>query len=200
MSATRCRQLPIAAAKMCEVTLRHLLRQSARNVASRELHCHPSAHRNPGDGRFSAPCRVWQCVLRANQSNQTTEGTMQKSIAAMFGMAMVAMVFAPPAISKDTKPGGSASMMPAGDIKWNDVPDFAGVKMAVLEGNHEKGPHHSMLKLPGGFTAPLHHHTSDHFVTVVSGTLVLTVDGKDAKLPRGFVLFIQREETARHQV
>lgn len=110
---------------------------------------------------------------------------MQKSIAAMFGMAMVAMVFAPPAISKDTKPGGSASMMPAGDIKWNDVPDFAGVKMAVLEGNHEKGPHHSMLKLPGGFTAPLHHHTSDHFVTVVSGTLVLTVDGKDAKLPAG---------------
>jgi quercetin dioxygenase-like cupin family protein len=32
---------------------------------------------------------------------------------------------------------------------------------------------------------PAHHHTSNHFVTVVAGTLVLTVDGKEQKLVPG---------------
>ena len=35
------------------------------------------------------------------------------------------------------------------------------------------------------FAAPLHHHTADHYVTVVSGTLILIVDGKENKLPAG---------------
>jgi quercetin dioxygenase-like cupin family protein len=42
-----------------------------------------------------------------------------------------------------------------------------------------------MMKFPSGFAAPLHHHSSDHYVAVVAGTLVLTVDGQDKKLPAG---------------
>lgn len=81
--------------------------------------------------------------------------------------------------------GGNGVLAPAAELKWNDVPGFPGVKMAALQGDPAKGANHTMQKLPAGFSAPLHHHTSDHYVTVVTGTLVLTVDGKETKLPPG---------------
>ena len=110
---------------------------------------------------------------------------MVRSTAAAFAMTLAVAAVAPNAIAKDMKKGGDAALMPASSLKWSDVPGFPGVQMTVMQGNPDKGAHHSMLKLPGGFAAPLHHHTSDHFVTVVSGTLVLTVDGKETKLPAG---------------
>src|SRR5678815_5459269 len=75
-------------------------------------------------------------------------------------------------------PSGAASLVPAADLKWADVPGFKGVKLATADGDPSKGASHFYLKFVGGFTAPLHHHSADHFVTVVSGTLVLGVDGK----------------------
>jgi quercetin dioxygenase-like cupin family protein len=105
-------------------------------------------------------------------------------MAAVIGMALSIAAFTPLAGAKDTK-GGTAVLMPASDLKWSDVPDFPGLKMAVLEGDPAKGPNHHMIKLPGGFSAPLHHHSPDHYVTVLGGTLVLTVDGKEQKLPAG---------------
>lgn len=110
---------------------------------------------------------------------------MKGKIAAVFAMTLSVAAFAPAAMAKDTKMGGSAVLKPAGDIKWSDVAGFPGVQMAVLGGDPAKGPHHAMLKLAGGFAAPLHHHSSDHYVNVISGTLVLTVDGKEHRLPAG---------------
>jgi len=107
---------------------------------------------------------------------------MDKRIAPILAMALATMAFAPQA---DAKGGGTATLIPAGDMKWNDVPDFPGLKMAVLGGDPGKGASHFMIKLPGGFVAPLHHHSSDHYVTVVSGNVTFTVDGKDTKLPAG---------------
>jgi quercetin dioxygenase-like cupin family protein len=67
--------------------------------------------------------------------------------------------------------------------------------MAVLDGDPGKGSGHFLLKLPDGFAAPLHHHSSDHFVTVVSGTLSLTVDGTETRLPAGsFFVFRGKKE------
>ena len=89
----------------------------------------------------------------------------------------------------------TAVLLPAGDIKWNDVPDSPNLKMAILEGNPAKGAGHFLIKFKDGFAAPLHHHSSDHFVTVLSGTLSLTVDGKETKLPAGsFFLFRGKKE------
>ena len=65
------------------------------------------------------------------------------------------------------------------------MPDFPGIKMAVLQGDPGKGAAHFMMKLPGGFVSPVHHHSSDHYVTVISGTMTFTIDGKDTKLPAG---------------
>ena len=83
------------------------------------------------------------------------------------------------------KGGGKAVFTPASDVPWQDVPAFPGVKMAVVEGDAARGPHHAFLKFAAGFAAPVHHHTANHFVTVVAGTLVLTVDGKETRLPPG---------------
>lgn len=80
---------------------------------------------------------------------------------------------------------GKAVLIPAADAKWNDVPGFPGVKTAALRGDPGKGPSHAFHKLPAGFVSPVHHHTPDHYVAVVSGTLVLVVDGKETKLPPG---------------
>lgn len=85
--------------------------------------------------------------------------------------------------SASAKPG--ATLTAAGDLKWTDVPGFAGVHMAVGEGDPSKGASHFFLKFDKGFAAPDHHHTVDHYGTVISGTLILTVDGKESKLPPG---------------
>jgi quercetin dioxygenase-like cupin family protein len=57
--------------------------------------------------------------------------------------------------------------------------------LAQVEGDPAKGPSHFFLKFASGFAAPLHHHTANHSGTVVAGTLVLTVAGKEEKLPAG---------------
>ena len=90
-----------------------------------------------------------------------------------------------------------ALLVPAADIKWNDVPEMAGVQMAAVDGDPSKGPSHFFMKFVGGFTAPVHHHTANHFVTVVAGTLVLTVDGSEQKLPPGsFFAFTKKAKHA----
>ena len=108
---------------------------------------------------------------------------MSKTIAVALAAALAAATVAP--IQAQAKGGGTVTLTPAADMKWNDVEGFPGVKVVALQGDHTKGPNHVMMKLPGGFAAPLHHHTADHYVTVVTGTLVLTVDGKETKLPPG---------------
>jgi quercetin dioxygenase-like cupin family protein len=80
---------------------------------------------------------------------------------------------------------GAAQLVGPADAKWSPVPNMQGLQMAVLDGDPAKGPSHFLIKFTGGFSAPLHHHTTDHYVTVVAGTLVLGVDGKEKKLPAG---------------
>jgi quercetin dioxygenase-like cupin family protein len=81
--------------------------------------------------------------------------------------------------------GGNVTLTPTSEMKWGDVEGMPGLKVAFLRGDAAKGANHIMLKLPGGFAAPLHHHSADHYVTVLTGTLSLTVDGKETKLPPG---------------
>jgi len=71
-------------------------------------------------------------------------------------------------------------VMPASDVKWTDLdPTGApGVKIADLWGNHAKGAYGAFFKLPAGFAAPLHTHTHDMKVVIVSGTYIQSPDGK----------------------
>lgn len=71
------------------------------------------------------------------------------------------------------------------DMKWMAAEGFQGVNTATVQGDAAKGAHHSFMKFDSGFSAPLHNHTSDHYVAVIAGTLILNVDGVEHRLPAG---------------
>jgi quercetin dioxygenase-like cupin family protein len=80
-------------------------------------------------------------------------------------------------------PEGTASklvVMPASDLKWADLdPTGApGVKIADLWGDHTKGAFGAFIKFPAGFKSPLHTHTNDHKIVIVSGTFIQAPEGK----------------------
>jgi hypothetical protein len=70
----------------------------------------------------------------------------------------------------------------AADLAWADLdPEGApGVQLAVLWGNPADGPFGAFFKLPAGFAAPLHTHTNDMNVVIVSGTYIQEPDGAPA--------------------
>jgi mannose-6-phosphate isomerase-like protein (cupin superfamily) len=78
---------------------------------------------------------------------------------------------------------GSTVVVPTVDLKWKDMGN--GVAAAPVSGNMEKGASRFFLKYPVGLVTPKHHHDTDHYVTMVSGTVTLTVDGKDHRLGPG---------------
>lgn len=70
--------------------------------------------------------------------------------------------------------------IPAADMKWADLdPKGApGVKVADVWGDHTKGGFGAFIQFPAGFTAPLHTHTNDFKIVIISGTFVQTPEGK----------------------
>lgn len=106
---------------------------------------------------------------------------MRKTIAVV---ALAAAALLPWVV--EAKGGGKGVLIPVGDLKWKDAgPDTPGVQVAAVAGDPTKGAAKFFVKLPSGFSAPLHHHTADHFSVVVSGTLVQNVDGKDVTMAAG---------------
>lgn len=79
--------------------------------------------------------------------------------------------------------GGSAVVLTKSDLKWKDMGN--GITAAPVSGDMEKGASRFFLKYPVGLVTPKHHHDADHYVTVVSGAITLTVKGKDYKLGPG---------------
>lgn len=105
-------------------------------------------------------------------------------------------VFSITATAKDAakSTASNAVFMEAKDIKWEAVADFPGLQMAVVEGNSTKGAHHSFMKFDAGFSAPMHHHTPDTFVTVIKGDFVLTVDGVEHRLSPGSYFSFKKKQ------
>jgi len=79
---------------------------------------------------------------------------------------------------------GKVVVTPAADLKWT-AGSVTGVSTAVAQGDMAKGASHFFLKYAAGFVTPAHHHTPDHYVVLVSGNLVLVVDGKEQRLGPG---------------
>ena len=86
-----------------------------------------------------------------------------------------------------TNPGAAAAnagsrllVTPASEMKWTDLgPGARGVKVANLWGHHGTGGAFGALyKLPAGFAAPLHSHTHDMNVLILSGTYIQAPEGK----------------------
>ena len=64
-----------------------------------------------------------------------------------------------------------------------------------------KGASHFFIKLPAGFSAPVHYHNADHWVAVVTGTLMLDAGGRQGDgAPRGFRVRLHGEKASRDEV
>lgn len=88
--------------------------------------------------------------------------------------------------------GGKAFVVrPAGDMKFEALPGAPpGPVLSPLWGEPAKGAYGAIEKFPAGFSAPLHSHSADHKVVVISGTWIHGEPGKpDVKIPAGSYLF-----------
>ena len=66
-------------------------------------------------------------------------------------------------------------------LKWGAAPPVfpAGAQMAVLSGDPSKaGVFVIRLKMPAGYKIPAHHHSTDQYVTAISGDLSLGMGDK----------------------
>lgn len=94
--------------------------------------------------------------------------------------------------------GKSPVVWPAGDLKWVDLAEAPpGVKAVTLWGDRTKGAFGDLQKFPAGFSAPLHTHSADLRIVIVSGTLLHGSEGKSkVRMPAGSYLYLP--STYRH--
>jgi anti-sigma factor ChrR (cupin superfamily) len=102
-----------------------------------------------------------------------------------FLLAAVAVAQSPGEAKANAKgpsksPASRLVVVPAAELKWTDLdPKGApGVKIADVWGDHAKGGFGAFVKLPASFAVPLHTHTSDYKVVIVSGTYIQAPEGK----------------------
>jgi len=79
---------------------------------------------------------------------------------------------------------GKSVVLAKADLKWKAL-GSSGIAAAPVTGDMDKGACRFFLKYPAGLVTPMHHHTANHHVTVISGTLTLTVGGKVHRLGPG---------------
>lgn len=79
--------------------------------------------------------------------------------------------------------GGPTVIVTKTDLNWKDMGN--GVAAAAVSGDMAKGASRFFLKYPVGLVTPKHHHDADHYATLISGAVTLTVEGKDYKLGPG---------------
>lgn len=79
-----------------------------------------------------------------------------------------------------------STLTPAADMKWVPMPGLQGALQVPLWGDSTKEAHRILYKWPAGTMAALHTHTHGDRGVVISGTLVLTLEGaQPKKLPAG---------------
>ena len=120
----------------------------------------------------------------------------------------LSVVLAAAALAQDSKAGQAKAapkasapgpvVWPVGDLKWTDVEGAPpGVKGATLFGDPANRPFGALQKFPAGFSAPLHTHSADLRIVVVSGTVIHGPEGKpEVRLPAGSYLYLP--STYRH--
>lgn len=115
-------------------------------------------------------------------------------IRALLAAAALCVLSSPVLSQADPRP------VPAADLAWADLdPTGApGVKIATVHGDLQKGPFGAFMKLPAGFAVPLHTHSHEMRLVIVSGTYLQAHDGKpEFKLGPGSYL-VQPGGNYRH--
>lgn len=90
----------------------------------------------------------------------------------------VAFVVAAAALAQASG-GGQPIFMPSASLKWVQLaPQMnPGIMIADVWGDHAKSGYGSFLKFPAGFLSPLHTHTDDIKIVVISGTYTQQPEG-----------------------
>ena len=99
------------------------------------------------------------------------------------GSLAFAGAFVLASVALGQRPVTEPIFIPAADVKWVELdPTGApGVKIGDVWGDHTKGAYGAFLKFPAGFVSPLHTHTTQIKIVVVSGTYVQTPVGQAAQ-------------------
>src|SRR3954463_4210494 len=87
----------------------------------------------------------------------------------------------------------NAVLLTANDLKWEEA-GRPGTWMALSEGDPSKGPAHFYLKYDKGFAGGLHYHTHDHGGWILSGTVIIEINGKETRLPPGSFYFVKGKQ------
>ena len=102
-------------------------------------------------------------------------------------LAAMCMAWMPLAVAA----ADGTSVVPKSELKWKSLGN--GIAAAQVSGDMDKGPSRFYLKYPVGLVTPNHHHDADHYATVVSGTITLTVEGKSHRLGPGSYFALTRK-------
>jgi quercetin dioxygenase-like cupin family protein len=106
-------------------------------------------------------------------------------------LSVVGLVVLAGAFTQRIVAGGTAVLWPSAEIKWADNAAIKGAKIAVLWGDPKTGGYGALKSIPGGSSMRLHTHTHDQKVIVLSGRVVLTLEGQAGKeLTPGSYAFI----------
>jgi len=119
----------------------------------------------------------------------------------MKGLSRIAIAtlicLAVPAAALHAGAAGKPITMTNDQMKWVANTSAPGVMTAVAWGDPDKGAHGAFHKFPAGFTAPLHTHSANSRIVVISGTMAMAgEDGKEMKFPAGS--FYTQPNTFKH--
>lgn len=83
------------------------------------------------------------------------------------------------------------SMIALDEIAWKPIREGSPVSVAVLWGDPATGAHGRLIRLPAGFTAPIHAHTGDYHGFNLAGTWKHSFleTGEERTLPPGSYVF-----------
>jgi hypothetical protein len=90
-------------------------------------------------------------------------------VGSMVGASFIAGV----AVGKTT---AQPKFIAAEEVKWDDV---GGAKLGNLTGDYKKGAYGALLKMPAGFTSPMHSHTGAYEAIEIQGTSSHWLKGED---------------------
>ena len=109
-------------------------------------------------------------------------------ILALFGFIIAGSV----ELTAQTKNKKNIVSIPAGDIKWEEMKGGPpGIMYSNVSGDMTKGRYAAFVKLPAGSNHPLHIHTNDVKLVVISGTFWQALEGgPQVKLGPGSYLFV----------
>lgn len=100
-------------------------------------------------------------------------------LAILIGLAM-------PVVALHAADAGKPVTMTPDQMKWAANPAAKGVQTATVWGDPATGAHGAFHKFAAGFTAPLHTHSANTKIVVISGTMAMAgADGKESKFPPG---------------